>query len=214
VARVLRWSRAAGFASRAWFEARDRFGARLLHGMDGKHRGLSRLLPTSHHLGSLGLGGRRNPRFRRCSNRCYPARHAERTIRVVIGGFLVFSSLHIVIGRAVCRRRSRSATDAGSRNRIAYPLHLSYLVLLSAELAAQQRPTRILRLLGVKESSQHEIPPIRDRRAGGRNRLCMAASKAARRDIHNSSLRRPSVSGTHGPPPRDGAINPTAAGRN
>ena len=72
-----------------------------------------------------------------------PLGMSERTLHFMsfLVGFLVFSSLHIVIGEQVPKTLADPRAEPVSLW-IAYPLHVSYLLLLSAELAAQQRLTR------------------------------------------------------------------------
>ena len=53
-------------------------------------------------------------------------------------GFLVFSSLHIVVGEQVPKTLAIREPEPVSLW-VAYPLHVIYLVLLPAQLAAQRR---------------------------------------------------------------------------
>jgi hypothetical protein len=73
-----------------------------------------------------------------------------------ITGFLVFSSLHIVIGEQVPKTLAIREPIPVSQW-IAYPLHISYLVLYPLNWLLNGASRGILRLLGVKESSQNEI---------------------------------------------------------
>jgi CBS domain containing-hemolysin-like protein len=71
-------------------------------------------------------------------------------------GFLVFSSLHIVIGEQVPKTLAIREPVPVSQW-IAYPLHVSYLVLYPLNWLLNSASRSILRLLGVRESSHHEI---------------------------------------------------------
>jgi CBS domain containing-hemolysin-like protein len=71
-------------------------------------------------------------------------------------GFLVFSSLHIVIGEQVPKTFAIRQPGPVSQW-IAYPLYASYLVFYPLNWLLNNASRGILRLFGVKESSQHEI---------------------------------------------------------
>src|SRR5688572_22143792 len=71
-------------------------------------------------------------------------------------GFLVFSSLHIVVGEQVPKTLAIREPVPVSLW-IAYPLHVSYLVLYPLNWLLNSASRSILRLLGVKESSHQEI---------------------------------------------------------
>ena len=73
-----------------------------------------------------------------------------------LAGFLVFSSLHIVIGEQVPKTLAIRQPMPVSQW-IAYPLHVSYLVFWPLNWLLNSASRGILRMLGVKESSQHEI---------------------------------------------------------
>jgi CBS domain containing-hemolysin-like protein len=71
-------------------------------------------------------------------------------------GFLVFSSLHIVIGEQVPKTLAIRQPEPVSQW-IAYPLHVSYVILYPLNWLLNNASRAILRLLGVKETSEHEI---------------------------------------------------------
>ena len=71
-------------------------------------------------------------------------------------GFLVFSSLHIVVGEQVPKTLAIREPIPVSQW-IAYPLHVSFLVLYPLNWLLNAASRSILRMLGVKECSQQEI---------------------------------------------------------
>jgi Mg2+/Co2+ transporter CorB len=83
---------------------------------------------------------------------------SQKTLHFVsfLAGFLVFSSLHIVIGEQVPKTLAIRQPMPVSQW-IAYPLHVSYLIFWPLNWLLNSASRGILRLLGVKESSQHEI---------------------------------------------------------
>jgi len=70
-------------------------------------------------------------------------------------GFLVFSSLHIVIGEQVPKTFAIRQPEPVSQW-IAYPLHISYLVFYPLNWLLNTASRTILRALGVREASHHE----------------------------------------------------------
>jgi CBS domain containing-hemolysin-like protein len=73
-----------------------------------------------------------------------------------IVGFLVFSSLHIVVGEQVPKTLAIREPEPVSLW-IAYPLHLSFIVLFPLNWVLNKASAGILRLLGVREASHQEI---------------------------------------------------------
>src|SRR5438128_11891013 len=71
-------------------------------------------------------------------------------------GFLVFSSLHIVIGEQVPKTLAIREPVPVSQW-IAYPLHVSFLVFYPLNWLLNTASHSILRVLGVKEGSEQEI---------------------------------------------------------
>ena len=147
-----------GFRIRAMVE-QDRFGARLLQGMMGNIEAYLACCQLGITMASLGLGWVGEPTVSALLEPLLiPLGMSERTLHFVsfMAGFLVFSSLHIVIGEQVPKTLAIRQPMPVSQW-IAYPLHLSYLVFYPLNWLLNSASRGILRLLGVKESSQHEI---------------------------------------------------------
>ena len=93
----------------------------------GQRRGLSRLLPARHHHGlARPRLGRRADRRRAARTAADAARHAGRGPALrpsFLVGFLVFSSLHIVLGEQVPKTLAIREPEPVSLW-IAYPLHV------------------------------------------------------------------------------------------
>jgi len=71
-------------------------------------------------------------------------------------GFLVFSSLHIIIGEQVPKTFAIRRPERVSLW-IAYPLRVSYIVFYPLNWLLNNAARGLLRLLGVQETSQHEV---------------------------------------------------------
>ena len=71
-------------------------------------------------------------------------------------GFLVFSSLHIVVGEQVPKTFAIRQPVPVSQW-IAYPLHASFLILYPLNWVLNSASRSILRVLGVKENPEQEI---------------------------------------------------------
>jgi Mg2+/Co2+ transporter CorB len=71
-------------------------------------------------------------------------------------GFLVFSSLHIVVGEQVPKTLAIREPEPVSQW-IAYPLHVCFVVLYPLNWLLNMSSRSILEMLGIRESSQHEI---------------------------------------------------------
>ena len=112
---------------------------------DGQHRGLSRLLPARHHHGlARPRLGRRADGVGAARAGADPARRCRKrpcTSPSFLVGFLVFSSLHIVIGEQVPKTLAIREPVPVSQW-IAYPLYVVLPGVLSAELAAQRGVAR------------------------------------------------------------------------
>ncbi len=82
----------------------------------------------------------------------------EETIHLIafLIGFLVFSSLHIVIGEQVPKTFAIRNPEPVSLW-IAYPLHASYTLLWPLNWLLNNASRGVLRLLGVKEAPHHDI---------------------------------------------------------
>ncbi|GAA3845961.1 hemolysin family protein [[Pseudomonas] carboxydohydrogena] len=73
-----------------------------------------------------------------------------------VTGFLVFSSLHIVIGEQVPKTFAIRRPEPVSLW-IAYPLRVSYILFYPLNRLLNNASSGLLRLLGVQEISQHEV---------------------------------------------------------
>jgi CBS domain containing-hemolysin-like protein len=147
-----------GFRIKAMVE-QDRFGARLLQGMMGNIEAYLACCQLGITMASLGLGWVGEPTVAAILEPLlHPLGLPEQAIHLVsfLAGFLVFSSLHIVVGEQVPKTLAIREPMPVSQW-IAYPLHLSYLVFWPLNWLLNAASRGILRLLGVKESSQHEI---------------------------------------------------------
>jgi len=71
-------------------------------------------------------------------------------------GFLVFSSLHIVVGEQVPKTLAIREPEPVSVW-IAYPLYISYMLFYPLNWLLNAASRSILRVLGIKEASHHEI---------------------------------------------------------
>jgi CBS domain containing-hemolysin-like protein len=71
-------------------------------------------------------------------------------------GFLIFSSLHIVVGEQVPKTLAIRQPEPVSLW-IAYPLHGTYMLLYPLNWLLNASSRSILKMLGIKESSSHEI---------------------------------------------------------
>jgi magnesium and cobalt exporter, CNNM family len=71
-------------------------------------------------------------------------------------GFLLFSSLHIVVGEQVPKTLAIREPEPVSQW-IAYPLHGVYVLLYPLNWLLNMSSRSILEMLGIKESSSHEI---------------------------------------------------------
>jgi CBS domain containing-hemolysin-like protein len=147
-----------GFRIKAMVE-QDRFGARLLQDMMGNIEAYLACCQLGITMASLGLGWVGEPTVSALLEPLLiPLGMSERTLHFVsfTAGFLIFSSLHIVIGEQVPKTFAiRQPTPVSQW--IAYPLYLSYLVFYPLNWLLNSASRAILRMFGVRESSQHEI---------------------------------------------------------
>ena len=147
-----------GFRVKAMAE-QNRFGARLLQQMMGNIEAYLACCQLGITMASLGLGWVGEPTVAALLKPVLePLGMPESALHFTafITGFLVFSSLHIVIGEQVPKTLAIREPIPVSQW-IAYPLHISYLVLYPLNWLLNGASRGILRLLGVKESSQNEI---------------------------------------------------------
>jgi len=147
-----------GFRINAMAEE-NRFGARLLQKMVVNVEAYLACCQLGITMASLGLGWVGEPTVSALLDPVLlPLGMSEPALHLTsfLLGFLVFSSLHIVIGEQVPKTLAIREPVAVSQW-IAYPLHASYLLFYPLNWLLNTASRTILRLLRVKESSQHEI---------------------------------------------------------
>jgi len=147
-----------GFRVKAMVE-QNRFGARLLKSMMDDIEAYLACCQLGITMASLGLGWVGEPTVSALLRPLLlPLGMTEPALHFTsfLTGFLVFSSLHIVIGEQVPKTLAIRQPGPVSQW-IAYPLYASYLVFYPLNWLLNTASRGILRLFGVKESSQHEI---------------------------------------------------------
>jgi magnesium and cobalt exporter, CNNM family len=147
-----------GFRVKAMVEE-NKFGAHLLQSMMGNIEAYLACCQLGITMASLGLGWVGEPTVSELlSPLLLPLGMSDHALHFTsfVVGFLVFSSLHIVIGEQVPKTFAiRQPTPVSQW--IAYPLYASYLVLYPLNWLLNSASRGILSLFGVQESSQHEI---------------------------------------------------------
>jgi CBS domain containing-hemolysin-like protein len=139
--------------------AQNRFGARLVQTMMGNLESYLACCQLGITMASLGLGWVGEPTISALLHPLLvPLGMPESALHFTsfMIGFLVFSSLHIVVGEQVPKTLAIREPVPVSQW-IAYPLHVSYLVLYPLNWLLNSASRAILRLLRVRESSDHEI---------------------------------------------------------
>ena len=147
-----------GFRVKAMVE-QNRFGARLLQTMMGNIESYLACCQLGITMASLGLGWIGEPTVSALLSPILdPLGLPEATLHFTsfVAGFLVFSSLHIIIGEQVPKTLAIREPMPVSQW-IVYPLHVSYLVFYPLSWCLNAASSAILRLIGVQEFSQHEI---------------------------------------------------------
>ena len=147
-----------GFRVNAMAEDR-RFGARLLQQMLGNIEAYLACCQLGITMASLGLGWVGEPTVSALLRPVLvPLGMTESWLHFTsfIVGFLVFSSLHIVIGEQVPKTLAIREPEPVSQW-IAYPLHTCYVLLYPLNWLLNTASRKILAMLGIRESSQHEI---------------------------------------------------------
>jgi CBS domain containing-hemolysin-like protein len=137
----------------------NRFGARLLKKIVGNIEAYLACCQLGITMASLGLGWIGEPTVSAFLwPVLLPLGMPESTLHFTsfLIGFLVFSSLHIVIGEQVPKTLAIREPVPVSQW-IAYPLHASFLLLYPLSWLLNTASRSILRMLGVRESSTHEI---------------------------------------------------------
>jgi CBS domain containing-hemolysin-like protein len=137
----------------------NRFGARLLQKMMGNIEAYLACCQLGITMASLGLGWVGEPTVSALLKPVLvPLGMPEQALHFTsfLLGFLVFSSLHIVVGEQVPKTLAIREPVPVSQW-IAYPLYVSFLAFYPLNWLLNTASRSILRLLGVKESAQHEI---------------------------------------------------------
>jgi CBS domain containing-hemolysin-like protein len=137
----------------------NRFGARLLKKIVGNIEAYLACCQLGITMASLGLGWVGEPTVSAFLRpMLVPLGMPESALHITsfLIGFLVFSSLHIVIGEQVPKTLAIREPVPVSQW-IAYPLHVSFLLLYPLNWLLNTASRSILRMLGVRESSTHEI---------------------------------------------------------
>jgi CBS domain containing-hemolysin-like protein len=146
-----------GFRVKAMVE-QNRFGAHLLQSMMGNIEAYLACCQLGITMASLGLGWVGEPTVSALLRPVLlPLGLSDSVLHFTsfLVGFLVFSSLHIVIGEQVPKTFAiRQPTPVSQW--IAYPLHISFLVLYPLNWLLNSASRGILSLFGVQEA-QHEI---------------------------------------------------------
>jgi CBS domain containing-hemolysin-like protein len=147
-----------GFRINAMAE-QNRFGARLLKKMMGNIEAYLACCQLGITMASLGLGWIGEPTV---SAFLWPVLiplgmpQSALHLTSFLIGFLLFSSLHIVVGEQVPKTLAIREPVPVSQW-IAYPLHASFLLLYPLSWLLNTVSRSILRMLGVRESSTQEI---------------------------------------------------------
>jgi CBS domain containing-hemolysin-like protein len=147
-----------GFRINAMAE-QNRFGARLLKKMVGNIEAYLACCQLGITMASLGLGWIGEPTVSAFLwPVLVPLGMSESALHFTsfLIGFLVFSSLHIVVGEQVPKTLAIREPVPVSQW-IAYPLHASFLLLYPLSWLLSSASRSIVRMLGVRELSTHEI---------------------------------------------------------
>jgi CBS domain containing-hemolysin-like protein len=136
-----------------------RFGARLLQKMIGNIEAYLACCQLGITMASLGLGWVGEPTVAGLLEPVLaPFGMPDKALHFTsfLVGFLVFSSLHIVIGEQVPKTLAIREPVPVSQW-IAYPLHASFLLLYPLNWLLNAASRSVLRMLGVKEHSTTDI---------------------------------------------------------
>jgi CBS domain containing-hemolysin-like protein len=137
----------------------NRFGARLLKQMMGNIEAYLACCQLGITMASLGLGWVGEPTVAALLTPFMSELGmSDATLHFTsfMVGFLVFSSLHIVVGEQVPKTLAIREPVPVSQA-IAYPLYMSYLLFYPLNWLLNAGSRSILRMLGVKEGSYQEI---------------------------------------------------------
>jgi CBS domain containing-hemolysin-like protein len=137
----------------------NRFGARLLQKMMGNLEAYLACCQLGITMASLGLGWVGEPTVSALlTPLLVPLGITDAALHFTsfLVGFLVFSSLHIVVGEQVPKTLAIREPVMVSQW-IAYPLHVSFLLFYPLNWLLNAASRSILRVLGVKEHSTQDI---------------------------------------------------------
>ena len=137
----------------------NRFGARLVRRILGNIEAYLACCQLGITMASLGLGWVGEPTVSVLLTPVLaPLGMTENALHFTsfLVGFLIFSSLHIVVGEQVPKTLAIREPEPVSLW-VAYPLHVSYVIFYPLNWLLNASSRRILELLGIKESSSHEI---------------------------------------------------------
>lgn len=137
----------------------NRFGAALTRKMLANIEAYLACCQLGITMASLGLGWVGEPTVAAIVRPLLePLGMPEETIHLIAFavGFLVFSSLHIVIGEQVPKTFAIRNPEPVALL-IAYPLHASFILLWPLNWLLNAASRGVLRLFGVKEVSHHEV---------------------------------------------------------
>src|SRR5262245_27668404 len=149
--------KARGFRIAALAE-QNRFGAKLLQKMLGNIEAYLACCQLGITMASLGLGWVGEPTVSALLTPVLiPLGMSEHALHFTafLIGFLVFSSLHIVVGEQVPKTLAIREPEPVSQW-IAYPLHGAYILLYPLNWLLNVSARSILEMFGIKES-HHEI---------------------------------------------------------
>ncbi|HEY4203552.1 MAG TPA: CNNM domain-containing protein [Xanthobacteraceae bacterium] len=147
-----------GFRVKAMVE-QQRFGARLLRDIMNNIEAYLACCQLGITMASLGLGWVGEPTVAALlSPLLLPLGMSESALHFTsfLAGFLVFSSLHIVIGEQVPKTLAIRRPEPVSQW-IVFPLHVSYIIFYPLNWLLNNASRAILGAFGVQESSQHEV---------------------------------------------------------
>jgi CBS domain containing-hemolysin-like protein len=137
----------------------NRFGARLVQRILGNIEPYLACCQLGITMASLGLGWVGEPTVAALLEPALgPLGLPEQALHFTsfMVGFLIFSSLHIVVGEQVPKTLAIREPEPVSLW-VAYPLYVSFVVFYPLNWLLNASSRRILEMLGIKEASPHEI---------------------------------------------------------
>src|ERR1700742_3197245 len=137
----------------------NRFGARLVQRITQNLEAYLACCQLGITMASLGLGWVGEPTVAALLTPILiPLGMSEPALHFTsfLVGFLVFSSLHIVVGEQVPKTLAIRQPEPVSLW-VAYPLHVSYVVFYPLNWLLNASSRAILKALGIEEAPQHEI---------------------------------------------------------